>query len=219
MSSRKARPQAHGASRPSQPSGLADGDPMQGELIAVIDETVPVVGAGVHYVLTTAVTFSPVELDQTLGSLFSDTPGRKRPFHWHKEGPAARNRITDIIVEHGVVADSRYQTVGRRGQRDARQLLLAELSTQLHVEGVDHLIIESVDDVTNGRDKRTLLDQFEPSGGVPFVYDWRSKSERVLWVADAINGAIHDYFVRGDVTWFSQLTAGGVLEGEPKHLG
>ena len=81
-----------------------------------------------------------------------------------------------------MVAHSRYQTVGRRGQRDAQQLLLAELSTQLHVEGVDHLIIESVDDVTNGRDKRTLLDQFEPGGGVPFVYDWRSKSERVFWV-------------------------------------
>lgn len=206
-------------SRPSQPSGLADGNPLIGELIAVIDETVPAVGAGVHYVLTTAVTLSAADVDHALAGLFSDTPGRKRPFHWHKEGPTARNRITEIIIEHGVVAHSHYQTVGRRGQRNARQLLLAELSTQLHVEGVDHLIIESVDDVTNGRDKRTLLDQFEPSGGVPFVYDWRSKSERVLWVADAINGAIHDYFVQGDVTWFSQLTEGGVLEGEPKHLG
>ena len=219
MSARKARPRAHGASRPSQPSGLADGEPMEGELIAVIDETVPAVGAGVHYVLTTAVTFSRVELDEALGGLFSDTPGRKRPFHWHKEGPAARNRITEIIIEQGVVAHSRYQTVGRRGQRNARQLLLAELSTELHLEGVDHLIIESVDDVTNGRDKRTLLDNFESSGGVPYAYDWRSKSERILWIADAINGAIHDYLVGGDITWFSQLTAGGVLDGEPKHLG
>lgn len=204
--------------RSSRPSGLADGEPFIGELVAVIDETVPEVGAGVHYVLTTAVTLSPTDIDQALAQLFSDTPQRKRPFHWHKEGPTARTRITDIIVEHGVVAHSRYQTVGRRGQRNARQLLLAELSAQLHVEGVDHLIIESVDDVTNGRDKRTLLDKFEPSGGVPFVYDWRSKSERVLWIADAINGAIHDYLIRGDVTWFSQLTEGGVLEGEPKHL-
>lgn len=151
---------------------------MIGELIAVIDETVPEVGAGVHYVLTTAVTLSPIDLDLSLAQLFSDTPGRKRPFHWHKEGPAARNRITEIIIEHGVVAHSRYQTVGRRGQRNARQLLLADLSTDLHLEGVDHLIIESVDDVTNGRDKRTLLDSFESSGGVPFAYDWRSKSER-----------------------------------------
>ncbi|MCP4963593.1 MAG: hypothetical protein GY925_30530 [Actinomycetia bacterium] len=205
--------------RPSQPSGLSDGAPMLGELIAVIDETVPEVGAGVHYVLTTAVTLSPTDVDLSLAQLFTDTPGRKRPFHWHKEGPAARNRITEIIIEHGVVAHSRYQTVGRRGQRDARQLLLADLSTELHLEGVDHLIIESVDDVTNGRDKRTLLDSFESSGGVPFAYDWRSKSERILWIADAINGAIHDYFVGGDITWFNQLTSGGVLDGEPRHLG
>lgn len=203
--------------RPSQPTGLSDGEPLIGELIAVIDETVPEVGAGVHYVLTTAVTLSAVDVDQALVGLFSDAPGRRRPFHWHKEGPAARDRITEIIIEHGVVAHSRYLTVGRRGQLAARQLLLARLATDLHTEQIDHLIIESVDDVTNGRDKRTLLDHFEPIGGVPFAYDWRSKSERILWIADAINGALHDFLVRGDATWLSRLQHGGVIDGEPRY--
>lgn len=205
--------------RPAKPSGLADGEPLVGELVAVIDETIPEVGAGVHYVLTTAVTLSPVDVDRALSELFAHTPGRVRPFHWHKEGPEARNRITEIIIDHGVVAHSRYQTVGRRGQLAARQLLLAHLATDLHNEQIDHLIIESVDDVTNGRDKSTLLDHFEQAGGVPFAYDWRSKGERILWIADAINGALHDYLTRGDTTWLEQLQHGGVLTGEPKYTG
>jgi hypothetical protein len=203
--------------RPSRPEGLADGEPLVGELVAVIDETVPEVGAGVHYVLTTAVMLSPITVEAALAALFMDTPGRLRPFHWHKEGPEARDRITEILVAHGVIAHSRYQTVGRRGQLAARQLLLAQLASDLHQEQVDHVVIETVDAVTNRRDKRTLLDHFEPIGGVPFAYDWRSKSERILWIADAINGALHDYMVRGDTTWLSRLQDGGVIAGEPRY--
>lgn len=88
------------------PSRLADGEPFTGELVAVIDETVPELGAGVHCVLTTAMTLKPSVLSDDPRDLFADTPGRRRPFHWNKEGPVTRIRITEMIIEHAVVAHS-----------------------------------------------------------------------------------------------------------------
>ncbi len=201
--------------RPSKPSNLADGEPVIGELIAVIDETSPRMGPGVYYVLTTAVMFNPAAVTTALAAVFDDTPARTRAFHWHKEGPTARQKLIDIIIGQGVIAHSRYQSVARDKQVRARQALLVHLAEDLHNEGIDHLIVESGDEVTNGRDKTTLLTHFEDRGGVPFRYDWRSKNEPLLWIADAINGALHDLYFHGNPGWFTQLCDAGVLPGEP----
>lgn len=90
------------------------------------------------------------------------------------------------------------------------------LADDVHKDGIEHLIIESGDEVTNSRDKTSLLNHFEALGGGPFVYDWRSKNERLLWIADAINGALLEFY-RGNTEWFQQLCDNGVLDGEPKH--
>jgi len=201
--------------RPRKPSNLADGKPVIGEMIAVIDETIPEMGPGVFYVLTTAVILNPTSAAAALAMVFDDTPGRTRAFHWHREGPTARQRLIDIIIRQGVVAHSRYQSVARNKQRRARQTLLVRLADDLHIEGIEHLIIESGDEVTNSRDRNSLLTHFEDRGGVPFEYDWRSKKERLLWIADAINGALHDYYLHGNPEWFIQLCDSGVLSGEP----
>lgn len=78
-------------------------------------------------------------------------------------------------------------------------------------------MIESGDRSTNTRDREALLDQFRAIGGVPFIYDWRSKNEPLLWIADAINGAIHAHLVDGDHAWFDQLQTGGVLTQGPVY--
>lgn len=91
-------------SRPAKPSGLADGEPLVGELVAVIDETIPEVGAGVHYVLRTAVTLSPVDVDRALSELFANTPHhrprRRRP------QPRPDRRPTDASL-HSLRASKR----------------------------------------------------------------------------------------------------------------
>lgn len=102
--------------RPGKPSNLADGRPIEGEFIAVVDETIPTMGGGVIYVLTTAVMFEPATMQTALSTLFDDTPNRVRAFHWHKEGPVARQKILDIIINGGVVAHSRYQPAARTKQ-------------------------------------------------------------------------------------------------------
>jgi len=52
---------------------------------------------------------------------------------------------------------------------------------------------------------------------VPFRYDWRSKNEPLLWIADAINGALHDLYFHGNPEGFTQLCDAGVLPGEPTY--
>ena len=196
----------------------ADGQPFVGDLIAVLDETSPAVGAGNYYVVSSAVIMSVGDVESALRSLFSETPDRTRPFHWHKEGPQARERMLDLITSHGIVAVSRYQSVGRKGQAKARQLLLPHVADALAAEQVDHLVIESGDATTDGRDRATLLDHFRDQGGVPFTYDWRTKNEAVLWIADAINGVIHDAFATGTTSPLELLIEANVLAGHPEYL-
>lgn len=194
---------------------LSDGQPYEGHLIAVLDETSPVAGAGVYYVVTTAIVLEPSAVLDEIDGLFDD-PTRKRPFHWHKEGPAARDRILRIIEEVGVVAYSRYQSVGRKRQIASRGELIVALADELVGQGVDHLIIEAGDKRTNTRDRTSLLEHFREDGGVPFHYDWRSKQERLLWLADGINGAIKEFLTGEDVSHLERLMASGVLE-EPYY--
>jgi hypothetical protein len=89
--------------------------------------------------------------------------------------------------------------------------MLAEMVRDAAADGVDHLVIEASDAATVGRDRVTLLRTFEGTGGVPFRYDWRSKSERVLWLADAIAGAAGEHLVGKDDTWWQLLHDLGVV--------
>ena len=55
------------------------------------------------------------------------------------------------------------------------------------------------------------LSYHRESGGVPFHYEWRSKSEPLLWIADAIAGAVGEHVVGKDSSWFERLEEGKVL--------
>ena len=89
-------------------------------MIAVVDEAAPADRGGIYYVVSAAVL---LDADATRLGLRSVLPaGRKRPFHWVDEGPAARTRMLDLLESHGLVAHVvvHYPT-GRRRQEQARQ--------------------------------------------------------------------------------------------------
>jgi hypothetical protein len=51
-----------------------------------------------------------------------------------------------------------------------------------------------------------------PLGGASFVYDWRSKNEQVLWLADAIAGAVGEYVTGQNTEWFARLDGADAIE-------
>ncbi len=194
-----------------KPTNVSDGRPIVGDVLVVIDESSPNNQAGgVAYVVTAAALLSVPDVVAGLTDMFPAS--RKRPFHWAKEGPEARNAILDVIVSTGVVAVAHCAHVSRRGQLPVRLEMLADLSGWAAIEGATHVMIEASDDATIGRDQKALLDRHRDSGGVPFTYDWRSKCERALWVADAIAGSVGEFVVGKNAYWYEKLVGAGALD-------
>ena len=188
----------------------ADGAPLPPGLIAAVDEATAEVGGGVHYLIAAAVVLDhrPVTAD-----LVALVALRQRGFHWHREGTTKRSSMLDLIEAHGVVAHVRVRATARRRQVATRAHLLAEVSWLLVADGVEHLVIESQGAREDGRDRASLLDAFNRSGGVPFTYDWRTKAEPLLWVADAIGGACREHLIGRNSQPYERLQAMGAIDG------
>lgn len=194
-----------------KPPNVADGRPIRGDLLVVVDESSPDNRAGgVAYVVTAAAVLSLPDVITGLSEMFPAP--RQRPFHWAREGPEARNGILDVIILTGVISIAHCAHVSRRGQLAARLEMLADLSDWAAAEGATHVMIEASDDVTIGRDRKALMDRHRDSGGVPFAYDWRSKGERALWVADAIAGSVGEFVTGKNASWFEKLVAAGAVD-------
>lgn len=189
---------------------VADGSPFIGDIVVVADESSPQTVAGVTYIVAAGAVLSPAELALDLSTLFE--PPRKRPFHWHNEGPTSRARMTELIARHTVVGVAFCGVVGRRGQIRARRAMLEQLSDWTRREGATHLVLEASDQVTMSRDQSTLLDHDHDRGGVPFVYDWRSKNEPLVWVADALAGIVGDWVTGKSLNACEDLRGRGLLE-------
>ena len=189
----------------------SDGQPLIGDVIAVLDESSPpVTGGGIAYVVTAAAIITGPALLTELAALFGAE--RTRPFHYTREGVGVLRRMTKLLTEHCVVATAQCTFTGRKGQVAARRHLLPFISDWLGAEGATHLVIEASDAATMGRDQAHLLDHHRASGGVPFAYDWRTKSEPVLWVADFIAGVVSDHVIGKDSAKFESLVAAGVVQ-------
>lgn len=193
---------------------VADGAPIHGDLVAAIDESSPQNRAGgVSYVVAVAAMFEPARARELLDGLFGAE--RRRPFHWEREGPVARQRIIDIAADVGVSATAYFSHVSRKGQVHTRTEMIDRIVREVSADGVDHLIIEASDAATIGRDRRAILHAFDGAGGAPFTYDWRSKSERLLWIADAVAGAAAEYVTDKDPRWAHGMIDGRVLTVVP----
>lgn len=185
-------------------------------VFAVLDESTPELPSGVAYVLSGVVLVAD-EARARQAARAALPPDRRNPFHWHREGPAARAAMMLCLIEVGAVAHVyvHYPTARRRQER-ARAISLAALVPDLVAEGAEHLCIESRGAAADVRDRVTLLDALNPDGGVrTLTYDWRTKDEPALWLADAVCGATSD-FLRGSagkLKYFRELREAGVVDG------
>ena len=183
--------------------------PILAGITAGIDETVIHHGGGVTYVLAGVVFIDAQPARRAFQQL---TANRNRPFHWRTEGPTLRQAAVSLIKKHVVVTHLVAQPTGRRGQVAARRELLTHLVAEVTNDGVDHLIIESQGPDLDGRDRHTILDLSRAdSAGPAFTYEWRTKTEPLLWYPDALAGIAHQYLTEGQSHHYQRLQKANVV--------
>lgn len=126
-------------------------------IIAIIDEAAPADRQGIYYVVTAAIMLDVAAVQQGLAEVVPT--GRIRPFHWATEGPQARNRTVELLIEAGVVAHVvvHYPT-GQRRQEEARHSAMVELVPLAVAEGAAELIIESRSEREDQRDRPSVIE-------------------------------------------------------------
>ena len=188
---------------------LADGEPYIGNVVAVVDESARIAGAGVYYLICSATIFHPVETREAIQRLVGDRP---RPFHYSQEGAKIINAMVDLIRAMDILASCRWRSVGRRQQVATRPELLKGHLPDLRSNGVTHLIIEGGEATVNQSDSGVLLDFFRSGDGPAFAYDWRSKHEPLLWIADALCEIVGDHLIGKRHHGFQRLSDLGAVE-------
>ena len=117
-----------------------------------------------------------------------------------------------LMVGSIVGATVQWSSAGRRGQMNARGEMLSVIATWAHAEGVDHLVIEAGDEAINLRDRQVLARHpLQEGGGLRFHYDHRSKSEPLLWIADALAGAVGEHLIGKNSAAYDRLVTAGVV--------
>lgn len=188
---------------------LADGEPYVGSVVAVVDESARIAGAGVYYLICAAVIIEPGEAREALQHVVGERP---RPFHYSQEGARIIDAMVDLMVDLDVSASCRWRSVGRRQQVATRPDLLKGHLPELASIGVTHLIIEAGEATVNQSDSGVLLDFFRDRDEPAFAYDWRSKREPLLWIADAVCGIVGDHLTDKRHRAFERLNDRGAIE-------
>ena len=183
-------------------------------MLAVMDETSPSDSGGIYYVVAATIILheDSSQARDILRAVVSE-PGRKRPFHWHIEGSDIRGRMIECLGELGAVAHIcvHYPT-GRKRQELARAEGIKTLLPLLLEEGVDELLIESRGEaLVDNRDKRVIIGTLQRLGNPTLSYDWRDKSDELLWLADAVCGSVREYLLGENNSYFEQLRELGVV--------
>lgn len=166
-------------------------------MLAALDETYPELAAGIAYVVAATVLVADENETRAMVAEVLDAHGRTRPFHWHSEGPLARNRMLQCLEDLGAIAHVCVHYPTSRKRIDAaRALCLRAVIPKLIADGASQLLIESRGTLEDARDRGTILDTFNDIGASgAFAYGWRGKHESVTWLADAVCGAVREHLI------------------------
>lgn len=187
-------------------------------MIAVIDETTPEVDGAILYTVVSAVVIADVA--EARLALANVLPDRKRPFHWNQEGPTARAAMVDCLEDIGVVGRAHVVQCGRRSQERARRVSMDATIGALLFDGCSEVLIETRDEASDGRDRAAILDLLRRAGrSGELRYDWVDKSEPLVWIADAIGGAVREHLTGAEPEWYEPMTAAASVTIEWGRIG
>lgn len=181
-------------------------------MIAYVDESARPGHEGVYYLVTAGVVVG-VELEQARRTLAKLHPPQGR-FHWRQERAGGRLAMLDVMAELGTAVFVAWAyPIGKRRQEEARRRCLTTLLNDLRHEGVSELVIERREDrALNSADRRTILDAKQAGlTSLDLLYRFEApKAEPLLWVPDAIAGAVGLHLAGVDSTYYDRLTLGAL---------
>ena len=185
---------------------------IHGVVIAYVDESARPGPEGVYYLVTAGVVVGadPEQARRTLAKL---RPPQGR-FHWRQERERGRLAMLDAMAELGTAAFVAWRyPIGKRRQEEARRRCLTTLLDDLRHEGVDELVIERREDrALNSADRQTILDGQHAGLIAPDLrYRFEApKAEPLLWVPDAIAGAVGLHLAGVTSAYYDRLSLGAL---------
>ncbi len=79
--------------------------------------------------------------------------------------------------------------------------------------GCSAAIIETRTSRQDATDRGVILDLLrERLAAINFSYRWGTKAEPLLWIADAIGGAVREHLIGEQVGWYDKVAAATGLE-------
>lgn len=144
------------------------------------------------YLLAAAVA-DPGSCDPTRDALRALLLPKARRLHWRDESSTRRQMIADLIAEQDLLHTVVIGTpVDPRRQERARRLCMERLFFEMARLGVDRIWLESRTQSLNAQDRATI-DAVRGKKLLPahtFVDFARPREEPMLWIPDAVAGAI-----------------------------
>lgn len=123
--------------------------------------------------------------------------------------------LVDLIVDSELFALAAISRPGERyHQRRNRAECLTLFCRQLAIEGVSHIIVESRSD--QGQDDLNAVRMAQKESILPADFpelEFRDKTESLLWLPDAVAGAVREAESGADGSWVQRLVAGGSVLG------
>ncbi len=182
-------------------------------MIAYVDESARPGPEGVYYLVTAGVVVGvdPDQARRTLAKL-CPPPGR---FHWYREREQGRMAMLDAMAGMGTAAFVTWAyPIGEKRQEQARERCMTALFANLEREGIHQVVIERREDRgLNRADRRTVHDA-QQAGLVSEAFTYRfeaPKAEPLLWVPDAIAGAVGMHLANKTHDYFDRLSTGSLL--------
>lgn len=180
---------------------------------AFLDESTPNDRSGIYYVTAAVVVVADPQAVRELALSVVENKTTHKYFRWSTDKrPGPRQRMLDVLSESGAAVFAAVaHPVKPTRQTHARAQTLVEIATQLAHEHINTLVIESGDTHQDQRDRQTLVDlqHQNPALAIP-TYRFATKTEPLLWLADAAAGIVSSAVTGKDASWLNQLDARGL---------
>lgn len=169
---------------------------MDTERTAFVDESFRRGRGGHGYFLMAVVVVPDDRVADLSRRLRQHLPAGLLRWHWRDERPASRRRFLSLVADFAEVDVTAFtcgqQAATQRKTEQARMRCLWELVGQFQVRDVGTLVLESRQEHNDRKDRREIISA-QRAGAAPkeLVYrHGRPREEPLLWVADALVGAM-----------------------------